>query len=190
MVTPSLYVMPDRFPTVPGHVLIISRDHLACFASAPGPLLDELDALTELVRCFVRDTYGSPSRVWENGITGQTVGHAHLHVLPVPADAVPPELDTFPGVSKISDWRAVRDHLTRHGGYRYADFSGNRRLIADDSPAIHAMTTLLGHWTGLHRGPDGWVKTTDERDVRETERRWQVWSDRRRTLHPPTQTAT
>ena len=48
--TRSLYVMPDKYPTVPGHVLIITREHLRCYALATQGVLDELEEAAGRVR--------------------------------------------------------------------------------------------------------------------------------------------
>ncbi len=44
--TPSLCAMPDKYPTVPGHILIISRDPLPCYAAASADALRELERAT------------------------------------------------------------------------------------------------------------------------------------------------
>ena len=41
--TPSLYVMPDKFPLRPGHVLIIPKEHHRCYAATSISVLRELD---------------------------------------------------------------------------------------------------------------------------------------------------
>ena len=78
--TRSLYVVPDKFPLLPGHVLVISKEHRRCHAEAPAEA--ELEAAAERARAFLQAAYGVPVLTWENGICGQTVYHAHLHVIP------------------------------------------------------------------------------------------------------------
>src|SRR5437762_13300968 len=80
--TQSLYLMPDKFPLLPGHTLIIAKAHRRCFGDSLFEEHEELEALTERVRAFLTDAYGGPVWIMENGVSGQTVFHAHLHLIP------------------------------------------------------------------------------------------------------------
>src|SRR5687767_2123548 len=87
----SFYVIPDRFPLRPGHLLVISKEHRRCHAAGPVEGEEELEAVAARAEAFLRDAYGCPALAWENGVFGQTVFHAHLHLLPVAAEGVPAE---------------------------------------------------------------------------------------------------
>src|SRR3990167_7696591 len=82
--TDSLYVVPDRFPLIPGHMLIVSKAHLPCYAAASSSVLAELEDVASLVRQFLRTAYGAGPglALWENGVRGQSVFHAHAHLFP------------------------------------------------------------------------------------------------------------
>ena len=50
--TKSFYVMPDKFPFLPGHTLIISKEHRSCFGDTSTEVLGELDEAAARVRTF------------------------------------------------------------------------------------------------------------------------------------------
>jgi diadenosine tetraphosphate (Ap4A) HIT family hydrolase len=173
--TERLYVMPDKFPICPGHTLIISKEHLACYGAATADLQRELEQAAQVARSFLTEAYGKPLFVWENGVSGQSVYHAHLHLMPLPIDAIPPEIEAHPDVATVDSWDAVRDYFGRHGRYRYLDVAGQRRLVAGHSPALRSVVELLARATGLGYGRDGWIKTTTPEDVAEVGRRYILW---------------
>jgi len=175
--TPSLFVMADKYPLVPGHILVISKSHRRCHAELPEDAVPELWAAAGTVRRFLQETYGTAALAWENGVLGQTVAHAHLHLLPVRAETLPPELDQTPGVYPAAAWEAVQACYERHGGYRLMDLAGERRLILDEPAALVAVQRWLMAVTGLEWAEGDWVRRTSAEDVFETERRWTAWSE-------------
>lgn len=79
------YVLRDTYPVSPGHLLIIPLRHEAnFFASTP----DELEAIWDLVtrsrelldRQYHPDGYNLGVNVGE--AAGQTIAHAHMHLIP------------------------------------------------------------------------------------------------------------
>lgn len=79
------YARLDKFPVTPGHLLIIPRRHESnFFATRP----DELEAIWALVEegktlldnKFHPDGYNLGVNVGE--MAGQTIAHAHLHLIP------------------------------------------------------------------------------------------------------------
>jgi histidine triad (HIT) family protein len=75
----------DINPQAPVHVLVIPRDHypdLAALASAGGGLLDELAAQAHQVAAAEGIDQSGYRVVFNTGQeAGQTVHHAHAHVL-------------------------------------------------------------------------------------------------------------
>ena len=85
-------VIPDAFPEHPGHVLVVPR---ACqpdlFALPPG-VLAEIWALTGMAQARLRDahpTAGVQVRINIGPAAGQTIAHAHVHVLGCPTPVGP-----------------------------------------------------------------------------------------------------
>ena len=76
---------PDAFPVSPGHTLIVPRRHEADFLALTEPERIAVWALVEPVRQAIDarlhpDGYNLGVNVGE--AAGQTVAHAHLHVIP------------------------------------------------------------------------------------------------------------
>lgn len=175
---PLLYVMPDKFPLVPGHTLIICKAHLPCYAAAPDEVLEALAEASDIVGSFLREAYRSEVQIWENGVAGQTVFHAHLHLIPVPYAEAPAELAGHPDVSPVDGWEPVRTHYRQHGSYRYAGFGPERYLIHGHSPVMGVLRDLWQRELGLRWGGRDWLRETTPDDVLEVGRRWREWVGR------------
>jgi len=173
--TDRLYVVPDKYPLCPGHTLIISKDHLPCYGAASTDLQRELEATSDRAAQFLRAAYAKPLFIWENGVSGQTVYHAHLHLMPLPIDRLPAELESHPDVISIRGWEAVAGHFARNGHYRYLELGATRRLVDGHSPVLRTVVRVLAEATGLQYSRTGWVKTTTPEDVAEVGRRFAAW---------------
>jgi diadenosine tetraphosphate (Ap4A) HIT family hydrolase len=181
--TPHLYAMPDKFPLRPGHTLIISKAHTSCYA-APPELLPELDAAAARVRRFLAEAYGEPVLTFENGIAGQTVFHAHLHLVPARVEALPAEIAAHEDLAPVEGWGRVREHFARRGHYRYVELGGARYVIDGFSPVLWTMRKLMAEATGLAWDEHGWRKTTTPDDVQVLAERWRGWDRHGRGLAP------
>jgi diadenosine tetraphosphate (Ap4A) HIT family hydrolase len=76
---------PDAFPLNPGHTLIVPRRHEPDFLALSAEEQAAVWSLVELVRTRIeRDHRPDGYNLGVNvGVAaGQTVGHAHLHVIP------------------------------------------------------------------------------------------------------------
>lgn len=164
-----LYVMPDKFPTFAGHTLIVSRDHYTCWGAAPIAATQALDAATADVRQFLSAAYGDPIAAFENGIAGQTVFHAHLHIVPLRGlgAASMPSLDGD-DVMPVSSWSAVAAYLAVHGAYRYIADAERRFVLPGFSRRLTALETWLS--PALSR------TALTPADVDEVVTRWKTWS--------------
>lgn len=175
--TASLYAMPDRFPLAPGHILIISKEHLHCYGAAPRGLHRELDDATTRVRCFLEDTFGAPVLANETGVVGQTVAHAHLHLTPMPDLVIPPTVLSHEDVQPIADWDAVQDYFARHGHYYYLAWGGQRYVLPSyHSPVLATLRQLVATTLGVTAGTHGIVRAASDDDVRAVAQRWRAWT--------------
>jgi diadenosine tetraphosphate (Ap4A) HIT family hydrolase len=79
--TSHFLLAADYAPLVEGHLLIIPKEHYACYGAVPASLDTELFALKDELRDFYQQFY-APVVFWEHGVFRQTVFHAHLHCFP------------------------------------------------------------------------------------------------------------
>jgi diadenosine tetraphosphate (Ap4A) HIT family hydrolase len=79
--TPHFLLAADHAPLVEGHLLVIPKDHYACYGDVPSTLDEELFAIKDELRQFYARYY-APVVFWEHGVFRQTVFHAHLHCFP------------------------------------------------------------------------------------------------------------
>jgi diadenosine tetraphosphate (Ap4A) HIT family hydrolase len=176
--TASLLVMPDEFPLLPGHTLIIPKQHLRCYAAGTLALWQELDDATARVRRFLADAYDLPVASNETGATGQTVFHAHLHVTPLNLGTLPPEIAARPDVQAIDGWPGIATRYRERGEYYYVEVGGQRDLFPSiDSPALQALRTAIAEVTGLTGNGQRFERGATAEDAAELRRRWQFWAN-------------
>lgn len=116
--TPNFLVLADHAPLVAGHVLIVPREHLACYGALPVALEAEFLALKGRVAAFLRAAYAKAT-FFEHGVFHQTVFHAHLHAFPFGAVSLPfhvmNEARPAHGLTDVRAWYA------KHGHYFYLE---------------------------------------------------------------------
>lgn len=86
LITDSFYIVCDVHPLIEGHILIIPKQHISCAGAFSEKLFAEFLMLYQQVSSFAKATYGAVSS-FEHGMLGQTVFHAHVHILPYHGDA-------------------------------------------------------------------------------------------------------
>lgn len=86
--TTNLYVIPDQFGVVPGHLLVLPKAEATSIAGLQPTLDDEVRWLLDHVAQVVRNAYKAQVLLAEHGECGcATNDQAHVHVLPIPRDA-------------------------------------------------------------------------------------------------------
>lgn len=76
-----LYLLHDAYPLMEGHLLLIPKQHLSCFAELSAHEMSEFEMYRETIRDFHLSHYGASVQFEHGGIV-QTVPHAHMHFLP------------------------------------------------------------------------------------------------------------
>src|SRR5688500_9792049 len=82
----EFYVIADHAPTHDAHLLLIPRQHFKHLASLPPELDAEFEATKRRLEEFVRESFGGALTCWENGVFGQSVPHAHQHLISMRLD--------------------------------------------------------------------------------------------------------
>ena len=78
------YIMPTlgQIPDEGGHVLIVPKGHVNCIANLHDTKTGSMLILLERTSEIMAKEYGCAPAMFEHGIVGQTVKHAHLHLFP------------------------------------------------------------------------------------------------------------
>ena len=153
--TEHFLIIADHAPLVPGHTLVIPREHYPCYGAVPADLDDELAHIRQVVAEFLRASY--PAVTWfEHGVFHQTVFHAHLHAIPLgslePAIVRDPAL----GGRLISGREGLRAWYLDEGHYTFLEESDGQAAVfpAREEPyrlllrALFARRISSVNWVG------------------------------------------
>lgn len=83
--TDSAIALLDSFPVSPGHTLVIPGDHIQTLMDLPENDFNDIWGLVSHVRKLLLEKYkpdGFNIGINEGVAAGQTVPHAHIHVIP------------------------------------------------------------------------------------------------------------
>ena len=75
----------DNYPSSDGHVLVVPRKHVSGICDLPGWQYDDLWRVACTARSFIAEAYGVKAftiGVNDGVEAGQTVDHAHIHIIP------------------------------------------------------------------------------------------------------------
>jgi diadenosine tetraphosphate (Ap4A) HIT family hydrolase len=84
----NFVLIPDIAPLVPGHALIVSKHHVACYAALENEFAEEFEGFKDRVVAHYKSRVGRAA-LFEHGSftslirSGACVQHAHVHVLPL-----------------------------------------------------------------------------------------------------------
>jgi diadenosine tetraphosphate (Ap4A) HIT family hydrolase len=127
--TPNFLLAADHAPLVEGHILIITKQHFACYGEVPAKLDAELFSLKCEVQRFFTHCY-TPVVFWEHGIFKQTVFHAHLHCFPWGISGY--DLDKKLHNIIVSSQEDVRQWYSTQGHYFFMEDSNRALLFAPE----------------------------------------------------------
>jgi diadenosine tetraphosphate (Ap4A) HIT family hydrolase len=155
--TPRFRVVADIAPLVEGHVLIMPREHFACYGAVPVEYEAELVALKRRVARFFRGRY-RPAIFFEHGVFRQTVFHAHLHAFPFGRLDLALEALGAPDGRPVQSLADLQAWYREHGHYFYLEQprTGDEAAVARVFPpdeeryfralgALRAQSESLGH---------------------------------------------
>jgi diadenosine tetraphosphate (Ap4A) HIT family hydrolase len=127
--TPHFLLATDHAPVVEGHLLIIPKEHYACYGEVPAALDEALyEQKREVQHFFAR--YYRPAIFFEHGIFRQTVYHAHLHCFPFGSVAY----DLGRGLHEqvVSSQDDIRAWYATRGHYFYLEDDQRALLFVPD----------------------------------------------------------
>lgn len=126
----NFWIVCDAHPLTRGHILIIPREHISCMGALSKQLFSRFAELYKQVKIFINEYYGQLA-VFEHGVTGQTVFHAHIHFLPFEntIDSIIPEADLLKEINSVD---RLKTEFEQCGKYLYTE-TGNRKWLTDTS---------------------------------------------------------
>ncbi len=121
------WIVCDCHPLIRGHILIIPKEHLSCMGKLSESAFSIYKELYDKVKEFVNRYYG-PVAVFEHGIVGQTVFHAHTHFLPFDGkiDKIVPQTNAL---TKIESLDQVIEEFKKSGKYLFVEVKNETWLV-------------------------------------------------------------
>lgn len=86
-------------PILPGHCLIIPKNHLSSLLDIPTTDMTEMMLFSRKIIRVLSKAFGTSSYDWtiqEGQPAGQTIEHLHIHIIPRTADDLPEPGDWYP----------------------------------------------------------------------------------------------
>jgi len=171
----------------PGHVMMVSKNHLSCFGELPKNLFKEFSNFKEELFNSIKSNFSEPL-IYEQGAYGQSVEHAHLHILPMKTDYfnlinIGDKILRDLKSTKIDDIFQIIDIFGKYGSYMYLEENGNKQIFHTlgikkgytfrKEIAMHTGLHGLAFWQNMDEKEkqrnNEWIKITKEalnRDVK------------------------
>ncbi len=178
--TSAFRVIADHAPLVPGHVLIVPRNHYTCYGDVPAALDDELFALKREVQRFL-SRYYEQTIFWEHGVFHQTVFHAHLHAFPFGETHYDPSKNLH--TLTISAQEEIRTWYSTHGQYFYLEDIHNAFLFAPQRDTYQYIARNVLWQAAIARNKQtAWLPSQQRQQlsepfIQDVQTKWQLFQE-------------
>lgn len=165
--TEHFFLLADHAPLVDGHLLIVPREHYACYGAVPEPLEAEFLTLKRRVVAFQTAMY-TPPAFFEHGVFRQTVRHAHLHALPFGALPFDLHVAAHNGARLISAPADLRRWYAEQGHYFYLEQPGDAQLFGQAAvfpPEEERYWQVLAHLRDAAGRHGTWMPQAERRAI-------------------------
>ena len=156
----------------PGHVMVITKDHIPCFAELPKHLLRELTLLKGRVVETLELNFAEPI-IYEHGVYGQSINHAHLHFLPKKNeyfDLSNIKEAIFNGLksTRIDMMQQLADIHSKEGSYFYLEIDGDMLVYHTQGKETgkYLFRKEFARLTGL-KGLENWKTMNEKEKIRD-----------------------
>lgn len=167
--TKSFRIVADVHPLTEGHVLIIPKSHLSCVGEFSSTIFNEFESLYKQFSIFLRATYGKIS-TFEHGKIGQTVFHAHMHLLPY-SGSIEKIVPNVTSLYSVNDIKETQKYFHKDGQYLFVSVNdqawmvdaslGKPRFFRDRFAAVLG-TPERGDWKAMHQNKALMKKASSE----------------------------
>lgn len=181
--TKNFWVVCDVHPLCEGHILIVPKYHLSCVGAYDNELLKEFSQLYYDFSKFIKRCYGSIS-AFEHGKIGQTVFHAHTHLLPYKSkveNIIPEGKDKL---TKLDSLLTLKDVFKRDDKYLFFSI-GQKLWIVDlslgeprffrDRFAKALGVPERGNWKKMHANKS--IMNKANKEIKQLKKCWQNSKD-------------
>lgn len=143
----------DPFALVPGHLLIVAKEHISSLGTLPLSLFEEFQKVLALTKSQIENCFGS-AILYEHGRVGHCFSHGaddrsclhfHQHIVPVDIDLHDQLQDKF-RYYKVKSEKEIPELTEKYGDYLYFENSnGKRKFYATDNEPLppHFLRTLI-----------------------------------------------
>lgn|SRR3989338_8918195 len=173
----NFYVKVGVGILAPGHVMLIPKVHISCLAELSAPLSKEFLLIKERVINKIKLSFSEPI-AYEHGVYGQSVNHAHLHILPQKNQYYRLENlkeSLFEGLksTRIGDFFQLKEIFKEEGSYFYLEAKGQKWIFHTKGKpeGKYTFRKEFARLTGLH-GLAKWQTMPEEEKQRNRE-----WAD-------------
>jgi len=124
------WIVCDAHPLVQGHVLIIPKKHISTMGSLSKNDFKKFSQHYLKIKRFLNAEYG-PIGIFEHGVIGQTVFHAHTHFLPFDksTETLHIKNDQF---RKISALEEIKSEFSKKKKYLFFENINQKYLVNTD----------------------------------------------------------
>ena len=100
--SPNFHVICNQAPILPGHSLVIPKQHFQSILDLPLAYSHELMNLSMHATRLLLKIFNAEGFDWsiQDGVAGQTVMHVHLHLIPRYCKDLPNPGDWYPAIQK------------------------------------------------------------------------------------------
>ena len=104
-----------------GYVLIIPKRHVPCIGAMKEQEIVKIEDISRVASYSIEIEYGIRPIVFEHGIVGQTIQHAHLHLLPARVRMCSRIYHDFPNsqICFLDSLKILRCNYDMTGGKKY-----------------------------------------------------------------------
>jgi len=158
----------------PGHVMLISKEHISCFGELPEQLNEELIKVKDDIFTKLKLKFTEPI-IYEHGVYSQSVNHAHIHFLPSKNEIfdlknINQKIFKQLKFTEIEDMFQIKQVYQEEGSYFYLEENGEKWIYFTKnlSEKKYDFRQEFAKLTGLY-GLSAWRNMPEEEQKRNEE---------------------
>ncbi|MDO8743257.1 MAG: HIT domain-containing protein [Candidatus Azambacteria bacterium] len=177
----NFYIIATLGQIRSGYVLIIPKRHVSCFGAMKGLGIIQIDDILLSLSDYIEIEYGIRPIVFEYGVVGQTIQHAHLHLLPAKIRMCGRIYQDFPNaqICFLDSLKILRCNYDMTGRKKYLLWSTPEGLLKAviDPPAPPQYLRIIAAELDGHPERANWRNMDPELDK-------QLWQETVNRLKP------